>query len=288
MASFYAFDFEYDGIPSQRFDLKIITFEDGGLFGGVGSSNVNILSQRVLRKSKPYYLGRTQEPVLEFPLTFGTSKPINAMDRDLISAWLFGRAGYKKLYIMQDDLNGAYFNCMLKEPEPQYIGNLNYAFNCTVSCDSPFAYGPERIISGSVVYGGLGTSFNPLYFNIYNNSSEEEYLYPVINVLVGYNNSWFSIKNITDSNRLSLWKGLGTLSDGTQLSIDNDLQLISYDPPPSASSESFLSNFNKNWFRLLPHNNEIELIVHFAGVYPTSSSYFIYEIRWIERFKIGG
>src|SRR5512135_1530295 len=101
MASFYAYDFMYDDIPSQRFDLKIVTFEDGGLFSGVGSANVNILSQRVLRKSKIYYLGRTQEPVLEFPLTFASYKPITALDRNKISDWLFGRNGYKKLYIMQ-------------------------------------------------------------------------------------------------------------------------------------------------------------------------------------------
>jgi len=120
MASFYAYDFMYDDIPSQRFDLKIITFDDGSLFSGVGSSDVNILNQKVLRKSKPYYLGRTQEPVLEFPLTFGRAEPVSALDRDLISAWYSVGQLIKKLYIMQGRFKCAYFNCLLKEPEPQY------------------------------------------------------------------------------------------------------------------------------------------------------------------------
>ena len=29
MSQFYALDFIYDGIPSQTFDLKILSFEDG-------------------------------------------------------------------------------------------------------------------------------------------------------------------------------------------------------------------------------------------------------------------
>lgn len=273
MASFYAYDFEYDNVPSQRFDLKIITFEDGGLFSGVGSSNVNILTQRVLRKSKPYYLGRTQEPVLEFPLTFGTSKAISALDRDLISSWLFGRSGYKKLYILQDDLNGAYFNCMFKDPEPQYIGNINYAFACTVSCDSPFAYGPQRTVSGSAL-GGVYTSFD-----IYNSSSEDEYLYPILHFIIGddefFESSYrsFSIVNYSDSERefaFTNFPGTGII----EITMDNDTQIITSD------TTGLLTYFNNNWFRLVPKHNLIT-------VYSTEPA-TLFEVKYTERFKMGG
>lgn len=288
MASFYGYDFVYDDIPSQKWDLKIITFEDGGLFNGVGSSDINIITQRVLRKSKPYYLGRTQETVLEFPLTFGTAAPISGLERDMISAWLFGRSIYKKLYILQDDLNGAYFNCFLTKPEPLYIGGLNYAFTCNVTCDSPWAYSPEHIVSGSFA-GGQNFSFN-----IYNSSSEDEYLYPSVyfkltaTSIPQYQRS-LTFSNATDNYRHFNW---AYLYDKDEITVDNDLQIVTLDntinPFPRTSDidqSSIVSLLNcfidKNWFRLLPKNNEIIAAVG-------ANSIIDFEIRFTERMKIGG
>jgi len=294
MASFYAYDFVYDNIPSQKWDLKIITFEDGGLFNGVGSSDINIITQKVLRKSKPYYLGRTQETVLEFPLTFGTAAPISALDRDMISAWLFGRSIYKKLYILQDDLNGAYFNCLFTEPEPLYIGGLNYAFTCNVTCDSPWAYSPEHIVSGSFIGG------NAYEFDIYNTSSEDDYLYPsfyfsVTTVDGNQDQRTVSFYNDTDNTlRDFTWS---CLYHGDQITIDNDLQIVSshiyasdeYNnhPFPRYSNDgetmyTLLNCFNKNWFRLLPKNNSIRAVV------VETDTIIDYVIRFTERMKIGG
>jgi hypothetical protein len=276
MASFYAYDFVYDDIPSQKWDLKIITFEDGGLFNGVGSSDVNIITQRVLRKSKPYYLGRTQETVLEFPLTFGTAAPISALDRDMISAWLFGRSIYKKLYILQDDLNGAYFNCFLTKPEPLYIGGLNYAFTCNVTCDSPWAYSPEHITSGSFT----GTYHT---VNLYNGSSEDEYLYPTLYFqIVSATGSLvnFNLYNSSDDeDRVFI---INDLSVGDEITVDNDLQIISGVDSRLTTLTGLLGNFEGyNWARLIPRNNILTL-------YATNSAKINYEIRYTERLKIGG
>lgn len=268
MSSFYAFDFSYDGVPSATFDLKIVTFEDSGLFSSVGSANVNILSQRVLRKSKIYFLGRTQEPVLEFPLTFATQRPISGMDRDLISAWLFGRAGYKKLYILQDDLNGAYFNCFMTNPEPQYIGNMNYAFTCTVSCDSPWAYGPEKTISGSATAGVI----TPI--QIYNSSSENEYLYPMVRfILSGASPFSYSMTNYSDSERIFNFSDIPATSP-IEVTIDSDMQMITSD------ATGLLTYFNNAWFRLIPKINNITVY--------SPQTVDLFEIKFTERFKIGG
>ena len=276
MSSFYAYDFIFDDIPSHKWDLKIISFEDGGLFNGVGSSDVNIIEQRVLRKSKPYYLGRTQETKLEFPLTFGTSNIISGLDRDLISAWLFGRSGYKKLYVLQDDLNGMYFNCFLTKPEPLYIGGVNYAFTCQVVCDSPWAYGPEYTVSGSAAYDTTPA----LHIEIYNSSSEDEYLYPIVNFTAGVSgigqNPTFRIWNVTDSNRQFTFTNL---VQGSQISVNNDLQIVT--ATPAYTSRTILSCFNKNWFRLLRGYNDLVI-----DTTATSAPYF--EIKYTERFKIGG
>lgn len=293
MSSFYTYDFVFDDTPSQKYDLKIINFQDGGLFDGVGSSDVNIITQRVLRKSRPYYLGRTQEPVLEFPLTFGTSRVISGFDRDIISSWLFGRSSYKKLYILQDDLNGVYFNCFLKEPKPLYIGNMNYAFSCTVVCDSPWGYLPERTISGSVVGTPIQT---PVYLNIYNNSTEDDYLYPEVNFNIGSAVSDpvelnFELTNITDNpDRMFAFEGI-RLMENSYANVNNDLQIVEgaafeYVTNPTPTT-NILPFFNKNWFRLVPRNNYIKLdfyVVDSSSETPTCN----YEIKFTERVKIGG
>jgi hypothetical protein len=296
MASFYAYDFVYDDIPSQKWDLKIITFEDGGLFNGVGSSDVNIITQRVLRKSKPYYLGRTQETVLEFPLTFGTAAPISGMDRDLISAWLFGRSIYKRLYILQDDLNGAYFNCLLTKPEPLYIGGLNYAFTCNVTCDSPWAYSSLKTVSGSI--SDLSPTVN---IDIYNNSSEDEYLYPMINFDMSTPGAHWAhervfriINNTDDLNRPFTFIDVYA---GDNITVDNDLQIVtlnSYNPnlpfPRTSQVDGTIYNtilemFNKNWLRLMPRNNNITISTDDEHRLVSDANY---TITWTERMKIGG
>ena len=215
-------------------------------------------------------MGRSQEPVLEFPLTFGTYSEITALDRDLISAWLFGRNEYKKLYILQDDLNGAYFNCFLKNPIPLYVGNINYAFQCTVVCDSPFAYGYEKVISGSYT-----SSLTSTYIDVYNNSSEDDYLYPEISFQMNDGGTSFSLTNTSDSDRLFAF---GTSSGSPLLTneeiyVDNDLQIIN-----SSTGLLRVSHFNKNWLRLIPGKN----------IFFLNSRLSWFEIKFRERFKVGG
>lgn len=271
MSSFYAYDFVFDDVPSLAYDLKIISLDEDGIFSGVGSSNVEILSQRVLRKAKPYYLGRIQNQVLEFPLTFGTSQIISGMERDLISAWLFGRSGYKKLQILQDDLNGAYFNCFMNNPEPVYIGNLNYAFRCTVVCDSPFAYLPEKIYtSGSFI--ASETVYKTI--NIYNQSSDDDYTYPIVKFKPHTTTpTVFSITNHTDDDREF---SFSSIPFSEEIYVDNDLQIVRTNE--TAPYQSAMAYFNAGWLRLKPRMNTL---------YVTTNAQSL-EIRHTERVKIGG
>jgi hypothetical protein len=272
MASFYAYDFIYDDVSSKQFDLQIITFDDGKPFSGVGSSDIEIISQRVLRKSKPYYLGRTEKSPLEFSLTFGKANPISGMERDIISSWLFGRSEYKKLYILQDDLNGAYFNCFLRDPKPVYIGGINYAIECTVTCDSPYAYSFTKTTSGS--YGSSGSTVENATFNIYNYSSEDDYLYPNVYFQMKDSGSYITLTNQDDDNREFTFGASGSpLAGGESISVNNDLQIVT-----SSTGLRRVSHFNKNWFRLVQKLNTVTL----EGPVDWIS------IKYNERLKIGG
>jgi len=266
MSQFYALDFIYDGIPSQTFDLKILSFEDGSLFSGMGSADVKIYTQKVLRKAKVYYLGRSQQPQLEFELIFGSSSVISGMDRDIISSWLFRRSGFKKLEILQDDLNSAWFNCFLTSPAPLYVGNMNYAFKCKVICDSPFAYSPLKTLTRT--YSGNNIITDNI--NLYNYSTEDDYLYPNITFELNTVGSSFSIINLDDNNREFLFTGL---QPEEKIIVDNNLQTI-----VSSSLLYRLSNFNKNWLRLVPKMNRLHV----------ESGIGNFTITYNERMKIGG
>ena len=270
MASFYTTDFEFDGKSSQEFNLKIINFDSSGISSGIGSSDVEILSQRVLRKAKPYFLGRIQSTNLEFPLTFGTASPISGMDRDLISAWLFGRNTYLPLYILQDDLNGAMFNCFLTKPEPTYIGNIQYAFKCNVTCDSPFAYSPIKVVTQTF----SASAIEYYDFEIYNSSSDDDFLYPVVEFELNTIGDYFKLKNLDDTSGSVAREFIFTgLQASEKITVDNDIQTITSD-----TGLLRLPLFNKKWFRLLPRQNRLHI----------ESGIGTFTITYRERLKIGG
>jgi hypothetical protein len=156
---------------------------------------------------------------------------------------------------------------MLKEPEPQYIGNMNYAFTCSISCDSPFAYGPQKTITGS-----LSNEYKAI--EIYNSSSEEEYLYPTVHfVISGGAYLSYYMTNYTDNERITSFVDIPATSE-IEMTVDNDFQMITSD------TTGLLTYFNNNWFRLLPKYNLVTLY--------SPQTVSLFEIKYTERFKIGG
>lgn len=274
MANFYSFDFEFDSIASQNFGLKIVNFDDSGLYSGVGSSDPTIHTQKVLRQDKVYDLGVSQDQILSFPLIFASESPISGEDRNIISNWLFGRSSRKKLKIIQDDLNGAWFNVFLTKPEPYYIGNVNYGFKCVVQCDSAFAYSPQKTTTRT--YFGNNVIVDNIV--IYNASANDDYLYPDVSFELNAVGNSFEIINNDDVD----------MSSGSAVARSfyfsglqaNEIITIGGDTKTIVSSTGLhrLSNFNKKWFRLVPRTNHLHI----------ESGIGTFTINYFERVKIGG
>jgi hypothetical protein len=265
MSNFFGLDFVFNSIPSQMYGLKIVNFDSGGLYGGAGSSNVTLYTQTVLRREKSYYLGRSQNEPLQFPLTFASSCAITGMERSAISNWLFGETNYRKLMIIQDDLNGAWFNCFLTRPVPYYIGNVNYGFTTTVVCDSPFAYSPLKTLTRT--YEGNNVITDDI--TIYNGSANHDYLYPNVSFELNTVGNSFSIINYDDDDRNFLFTGL---LPEEEISINGDTQAV-----VSSTGLKRLNNFNKNWLRLVPKVNRLRV----------ESGIGTFTITYYERIKIG-
>lgn len=249
--AFWGYTFIFDSIPSEMYNL-FISSPDGGMVETNGSGDVQLLTQTVFRNPKPYLLGVQQAPVLSFDVMFTSPDELMVDDIRAIQSWLFGQQIYKKLQIVQYDMQDIYFNCFLTAPQIIRTGNLIKGISGTVVCDSPFAWlFPKKFSLTSF----SGISDDTVVIN--NVSDNNYYEYPFIYVKMDGFGGSCTITNITDSSRVFELTGL---SAGEEITIDNERNII-----VSSTGLLRLGNFNKKWFRLLKGANT----VNFHGNYET-------------------
>lgn len=230
----------YDGTPSDLFGLYI--YNDNGSFDESVGESSELITGNVVRSPFRFLYGRGEIDILEFDISLVSKKPITRERRSEIYKWLVGRNGYKKLQIVQDDLNAIYFNAIFTEAKDIFHGNDMYGISVTAACDSPYAY------EEPVKY----TATSSVSAEIYNDSDIEDYIYPVIKITMASSGGDISIINGNENTRAFTFTGL---SGGEVVAIDNRLKTIE-----SSSGVRRLSAFNKNWFRLLPGVNTITVI----------------------------
>ena len=241
--SFWGASFIFDGIPSELHSLYISS-PDGGEVDTNGSSNVELYVENLYRKSKNYLLGAKQSPALEFDVSFNSPREITSPDVGHIQSWLFGHNQYKKLQILQSDMQDVYFNCFLTEPRVNKVGNIIRGIKAKVICDSPFAWTFPRTKTYSFTDADVNQTVN--FFNL---SDDNDYNYPSLVITTNEFGGDFNISLTQDNSRLFEFTGL---TPNETVTINNELGTIS-----SSTSLKRLSNFNKNWFRLVRGLNTI-------------------------------
>ena len=242
---FTGIDFIYNNIPSSNFNFKIISFDDGKQ-EKMTSISYNIIEERVQRRSVPYFYGVSVAENLSFEMIIGRLEPIDRYDKAVINKWLFNQQ-YNDLKIIQYDLSDVVFKCILTEPQQVQIGNLTYALKFTVVCNAPYGF-----TSVDTKEYNFAEAPNPLYqIEHLSLSSVNEYLYPILDITTT-SGTEFSIKNITDNNRITTITNLN--AGGNRIIMNNDLGTITKDTILT------LTGFNNKWFRLLPGVNELEIL----------------------------
>jgi len=241
--SFWGASFIFDGKPSELYSLYIAS-PNGGDVDVTGSSNVELYVESLYRKSKNYLLGAKQSPALEFDVSFNSPREITSPDIGHIQSWLFGHSQYKKLQILQSDMQDVYFNCFLTNPQVNKVGNIIRGVKATVVCDSPFAWTFPR----TKTYSFTDADVNSIV-DFYNLSNDNDYNYPSLEITANEFGGDFSISVSQDNDRLFEFTGL---TSGEIITINNELGTIS-----SSTALRRLSNFNKNWFRLVKGRNTI-------------------------------
>jgi phage-related protein len=242
---FYASSFIFNDIPSEYYGLNIFNFSQGKNNVSSGGDS-SLITQSVYRRPVPYLYGINQNQVLTFPLVFGSYKALDNITVNSIHKWLFGQMGYRKLVIVQPDMVDMYYNCFLTEPVTIDIGNLKYAFETNVVCDSPWAWSYEKTLTKTYSADVVNDTFS---FN--NESANNDYLYPNISFTINGIGSGITITNTSDNNRQFIFSNI---SPYETITINNDKQTVS-----SSTSLYRLSKFNLHWLRLLPGVNNLNI-----------------------------
>jgi phage-related protein len=245
--SFYALSFQFDGVPSETFNLFISGINSSGESSSMGSTNMDVMLKKIFRRPVPYLLGITPSGVLSFEIEVTSPEEIDAETYQLIQRWLFSSRTYKKLLILQPDMGNSYLNCIFNNPQTLRVGNNIVGFTATVECDSPFSWEFPKSITYSYSVPVVDSTV------IFNNTSDDygNYLYPSLVITMNTFGGSVSITNSDDTNRVFSFV---TLSPSEIITINNDTQTIS-----SSTGLKRLSNFNKHFLRLVPGVNHLRI-----------------------------
>ncbi len=246
---FYARSFQFDGIPSETYNLLISEIDGSAEDETMGSSTMEIKSQKIYKKPVPYFYGMTPAENLSFDISaFTPDEEIDALSFQLIQAWLFSSRTYKKLLIFQEDMmDGIYFNCIFNNPKIIRVGNKIVGFTATIECDAPYGWNFPKTTTYTYTTPTVDNGF------VFNNTSNDKgvYLYPDTVITMNAFGGSVTITNASDSSRVFSFTGM---SPNEVITVDNNLQTIS-----SSTGLLRLSNFNKHFLRLIPGVNNLRI-----------------------------
>lgn len=246
--AFYGRSFIWNGTPSELFGLYIADIDANGINESMGSSSLEILEKRIFRNPKPYFLGASPSPKLEFDFSAYSESEMDAVQFEGVQKWLFSSREYMRLQIDQPDLQNIYFNCFFTDPKIKRVGNLIQGFSATVVCDSPFAYRFPLVTT--YTYGSSVVDSTETFYNM--SDDDGAYLLPN-EIIITVNNEGgnVSITNLDDENRVMSFTGLQA----------NEILTVSslYQTIDSSSGLKRMGNFNKKFLRLVPNRNRLRI-----------------------------
>lgn len=244
--AFWGRTFVFNGIPCDDFDLMLYDIGSNTQGAGTFASTVSVVEETLPRRWKPYLYGVTYSNKLQFSMVFGvnqrridTGRFLDRYELEAIASWLTGQNQYMWLEVEQPDLEYVRYRCMISDLKIVEFGNIPWALQASVTCDSPYAYlYPQTFefdVSGSrqVVF--------------YNESSHNGFYMPKLEIDLKRGTS-FTVRNLSDGNRQFSFSGLP--SSISKISVDNDLCIITDD-----QEINIYPHFNMKFFRLVKGEN---------------------------------
>lgn len=208
--------FIFDGVPGEQYGLVLANINNANQDAGKIGGTWKVHEDRIARRSVGLDYGVTANDPLSFPITMVAMEDNQHFDRYDIAAiagWLTGHQSFKKLVILQQDMENVYYKCRITKLDAVEVGMRVVGFTATVTCDGPYAY---RATTPTTIVGTDG-GVTETYFC---QSNVNDYFYPVITLTEVSGD--VSITNSADGNRLFSLGGLPSPSIGNSRTITID------------------------------------------------------------------
>lgn len=244
-AIFDAYEFIFNGESSCSYGLMLYTIDGKGQSDVAFGNKASIIEARTVGRITPLHFGvNYNSSPLQFKLVFGRDTPIDRFEFERISLWLTGHQDYKWLQIVQPDLLHISYRCIITDLTPVSVGWLPYAFEASVTCDCPYAYGRKEIWRTDVD--------GETNFNIANLGSVREPIMPIISYSAAEGTDEISIVNNSDGGRTM---SIGIPAGEHKINIDCKNGIIR----EAEGSYNFYRDFNMTFLRLLQGTNRLTI-----------------------------
>lgn len=242
-AIFNSYEFTFAGESSAMYGLMIYDI------GGKGQSDVafgnkaSIVETRTNCRVQPIHFGvNYNKTPLQFKLIFGSEHELDRYEMETISYWLTGHQTYQWLSIDQGDLERVQFKCLITQLTPIFHGWLPVAFEATVICDCPYAYGFE-FNKQYTISGQTDILFR-------NESSVREFIKPTITFIPSVGVTTLSIVNHNDSDREFR---IDDIPSSSVVEVNNLSGILL----EKRYGRNLYDGFNLNFFRLVHGDNNL-------------------------------
>lgn len=245
MAGIGGYLFSYDGIRSDKYGLRF-----GYMSNSFSESKIEAnydYSFKAFGRRK--YMMTKRELKDDEPLTFNAEifreEPFTFEEEREINRWLFNKNGFRKLEIVNNDLDSnyqeIYWNCILTQQKPFRVGCGDCGFSFTVTCDAPSAWKHAR----QMVYNFQDDNYAQLMdsFSYYNESDDNNgYTCPTLKITIGKVGGRILFENTSDVNK----DGSNRLSVFDNLQPQEIITIDEYGQIQSSIGQLRAQDFNKN------------------------------------------
>lgn len=243
---FNSFEFLFDGESSIQHGLLVYDInskkQDDVSFG----NKADISEMRLPRRVQPIHYGvNYNKDPLQFKLVFGAQDYLDRYDLESISMWLTGHQDYKWLTICQPDIRLDY-RCIIRELTPISITWLPVAFEASIVCDCPYAYGDVFTETYSV------TTPRDIIFR--NSGTVREFIRPQLIFTPSASSGTVTWKIVNHSDGDREFK-IEDIPASSVVRVDCENGIIT----DTVNHVNLYDGYNMNMFRLAPGDNQITI-----------------------------
>lgn len=261
VADIYDAHFEFSGISSRMFGLKIVNVNTERLISLSGKIEGKTIFHR--GNQKTYLIGNDYS---DFPLSFDVEiitddeRILEFDERRKIEKWLFNKHNYRKLYIdISDDPFGEmyelvdgiqkrlYLNCRFINPEKlEYNGGI-VGYKATIETDTGMFW-QDATIKSYITNHMTATESSIITVNV--DTDLDDFIYPKVSIVMGeYGGDIIISNNSDDSSRLTKFINL---SPHTSIIMKGDINYI--------SGQNYEKFFKQNFIRLIDGENNLTVM----------------------------